>query len=68
MQNLKTKIDLFEHYDILPEAIRDIMTKYEDAEGYKELQNMEHDFKILGYTFSWGLDAIPYNLRKIKSI
>jgi hypothetical protein len=44
------------------------MIKYEDAEGYKELQNMEHDFKILGYTFSWGLDAIPYNLRKIKSI
>lgn len=62
---METTIDLFERYDLLPDDIQEILMKHAEAdETYENCANLEAELKPLGYTFEWGLDAIPYNLRK----
>ena len=58
--------DLFEHIDSLPHEVQVVLQKYEsEVEDYIACKNMQHELEHLGYTFDWGLDAIPYNLRQI---
>ena len=65
-----TEIDLFEDYESLPVELRDICERYSDIEahdgfGYKECGELLADVEKLGYTFEYGLDAVPFNLQKI---
>lgn len=57
--------DLFENPQTLPQHIQTIVYDFGE-EGYKECEAMLEKLKPLGYTFEYGLDGIPYNLRKIK--
>lgn len=59
-------VDLFENIEQLPQEAKDIVNFYsnEDAD-FTTLVNMESDLLAVGYKFNWGLDAIPFNLRKI---
>jgi hypothetical protein len=59
-------MDLFNKIESLPENVKEILDLYEDAEDYPQLEDLKNDLEKIGYTVSYGLDAIPYNLRKLK--
>jgi len=58
--------DLFECPTELPENIQEILNRYSDADTYIELEKMYKEMIENGYTFEYYLDAVPYNLQKIK--
>lgn len=60
------EIDLFEHMDELPVPVQNVLSKYENAESYTELHRMGKELRKLGYSFDYGLDAIPYNLKQLN--
>jgi hypothetical protein len=59
--------DLFEKIDTLPEAVRTIVEFYgyklEELNTYELCKEFLSKIEPLGYTFDYGLDAIPQNLR-----
>jgi len=62
--------DLFEEFDLLPENIQAIITKYQLIDldkglDYPDLRNFQSEMENEGYTFNWGLDAIPFDLKKL---
>lgn len=60
--------DLFETPEKLPAQVQAILNSFDESkDGYKECTRLENELKPLGYTFEWYLDAVPYNLRKIKT-
>ena len=61
-----TTIDLFEHWELIPKHIQDILVKYEDKTGYLYLDMLSTELKPHGYIFSYGLDGTPYGLHKMK--
>lgn len=59
--------DLFETPEMLPIEVQNLLNSFADSEqSYKACEELEVALKSLGYTFEWGLDASPYNLRKIN--
>jgi hypothetical protein len=64
---MKEQEDLFEKYEDLPEEVQAIILTFED-ETYDECKRLEAELKPFGYVFDWGLDAQPYNLRKMDYI
>ena len=64
--------DLFWDLDLLPIEVKVIIEKYQliDTDtglDYSDLANMFKELEVLGYTFEYGLDAIPFNLQKINN-
>lgn len=59
-------MDLFEHPETWPAQLLAIFEAYNDKEDYKHLEQMKKECEAIGYTFDYGLDATPYNLKKIK--
>ena len=60
------EIDLFEDIDSLPENVQAVLAKYSGAdESYTNAEAMLAELEPLGYTFEYGLDALPFNLREI---
>ena len=58
--------DLFETLDLIPQEVRNIIEKYEEAGAdYKMCQNLIKELEQVGYTCEFGLDGVPYNLKKI---
>lgn len=59
-------IDLFEHYETLPNEVRVILDKYSTNDNsYENCRALKGELEPLGYTFEWGLSGEPYNLTKI---
>lgn len=58
-------IDLFEHYNRIPKKIRYIIDSYSHIENftYHNCKTMLKELEANGYTFDYGLDAQPFNLR-----
>ena len=69
VSNIPTDIDLFEHYDLHPpelsNLIEEFQSEYIDGADYNDLDKVREEFEKIGFTFDYGLDAEPYNLRKI---
>ena len=66
-------IDYFEHYDKLPKKMRNILNKYfkkyEEGEiDYKDTKKLLKDVEKEGYTFEYGLDNEPYDLKKFSDM
>jgi hypothetical protein len=59
----ENQIDLFEQYETLPNEVRAIIDTIDKS--YQSLLEAERTMNKIGYSFEWGIDAIPYNLRKI---
>lgn len=60
-------MDLFEHIGILPLEVQAVLSKYSELDNtYENCRLMQDELEILGCTFEWGLDAIPYNLREMS--
>lgn len=58
--------DLFETPELIPREVQAVLdTLSEDANSYWELERIRIQVEKLGYTFDYGLDAEPYDLRPI---
>ena len=60
--------DLFEHPEELPKAVQNLINGEHDVEfedTYEACAKMLKIMNSLGYTFEYGLDAEPYDLRKL---
>ena len=67
---MSKKTDLFENIESQPEELRSINEFYEDkmaVDGlnYSDCDKWLLELKEIGYKFSYGLDAVPYNLVSI---
>jgi hypothetical protein len=60
--------DLFNTPELLPQEVRDIIEKYEEMDTcYEMCQKLIEELEPHGYTCDYGLDAIPYELKKIDT-
>lgn len=61
--------DLFECFDDLPSELQEIIAYYDrDGESslcYPDCEAFLESVQSLGYTFDYGLDGIPFGLRKM---
>ena len=62
-------VDYFENYEQLPEKVQELYFSWgkrlESGAEYEDLKQMLSEFEANGYTFDYGLDAEPYDLRPI---
>ena len=59
-------MDLFEHYEDLPQNVLDVLSKHEEGDfSYKTCEALKNELEAIGYTCDYGLDASPYDLKKI---
>jgi hypothetical protein len=56
--------DLFETPELIPRDVLDILERFEDN-TYYECERILNKLEKIGYTYEYGLDAEPFNLRKI---
>jgi len=61
---MENKIDLFEHPELIPNNVMEIFNDFE-INDYNNLKDLLIKVKNLGYTFNFGLDLTPYELKKI---
>jgi len=62
-------LDLFETPELIPHEVQAVLDTFsEDANPYWELERIRIQVEKLGYTFDYGLDAEPYDLRPIENI
>lgn len=60
--------DLFENIESLPAEVQEVLSKYAlEDESYENMESMLSELQPLGYTFEYGLDAIPYDLKKMEN-
>lgn len=59
------QVDLFEHYDLLPESVQAVLNKHGDVQSYEECEALIRDLEAVGYTCDYGLDGSCYDLKKI---
>ena len=54
--------------ETVPTEVREIINRYEENwdETYENCEAFQKELEEYGYTISYGLDAVPYNFRKIK--
>lgn len=49
-----------------PKETHKAIDKFNSSEGtYQECEELETELNQLGYSCEFGLDAVPYNLRKL---
>jgi len=59
--------DLFETPEVLPIEIIDLMNEFNECERlYSETEIFLKKCLKLGYTFDYGLDGMPYDLRILE--
>jgi hypothetical protein len=61
------EIDLFDCIETLPKEVIDIVDYYGQFNNldYNQCKEFESKLNKLGFTFDYGLDACPYDLRAI---
>jgi hypothetical protein len=60
-------VDLFNCIDKLPLKMQGILTDFSEKENsYEDCEIFLQECQKEGYTFEYGLDAIPYNLNEIN--
>lgn len=63
---MENNIDLLDHFETLPEAVKKILLEIEHS--YQGLNEANQKLKKIGYMFDYGLDAEPYGLREIGKL
>lgn len=62
--------DLFETPELIPTELQELFGQYEEQMcngfSYEEVAELLFRTELLGYTFDYGLDADPFNLKKIQ--
>jgi hypothetical protein len=60
--------DFFTTPEQLPTEVHEILSDFSERENtYENCAQLEEALKPHGYTFTWGLDAEPYDLREIEN-
>lgn len=64
-------MDLFIDYKKQPEKLAKVVDYWQDIQttiglNYRYCKTFLNEVEAIGYTFEYGLDSEPYNLRKIK--
>lgn len=60
--------DLFEFHENQPQEIIDILSGYDlDNLSYDDCSELHYKVLNIGFTFEFGLDAVPSNLRRVES-
>jgi len=63
------EVDLFKNPELLPEHIKAILDKFNAKDNdYTNCENLLSEMEENGYTFEFGLDAEPYNLRTVDNL
>ncbi|MCT3923193.1 JAB domain-containing protein [Elizabethkingia anophelis] len=61
--------DLIDGFENTPEELKEVMEKWQqkidDGLDYNDCANFQKECEALGYTFDYGLDSVPFDLRKI---
>ena len=53
-------------YDSLPDNVKKILnTSDENKDPYYECERLLNELKLIGWTFEYGLDGIPYSLKTL---
>ena len=63
---MKDNIDYFEQYEILEKeypAIYNIVMEQDELESYDDTERLLNKLNSIGWTFDYGLDNSPFNLR-----
>jgi hypothetical protein len=61
-----SKLDLFENYKDIPAKLLILLDEFEEKDNsYTNCEKLLKKCLKLGYSFEYGLDAIPYNLQKL---
>ena len=66
---MKYNIDYFEQYEILEKkypAIYNIVMEQDELESYEDTERLLNKLNSMGWTFDYGLDNSPFNLRPMK--
>lgn len=59
--------DLFESYETLPMNVQEVLSKHSEMENdYQSCDELIKDLNEVGYTCDYGLDGIPYELKKLN--
>ena len=57
-------MDLFNDIDSLPVEVQSLIERMgTEDEDYRIVEDYRNRLNVLGYTFEYGLDAIPYDLK-----
>lgn len=67
-ESLSDSVCLFERHDLQPPALARICGKYKhfDSLDYRQCEVFLREVEVLGYTFEYGLDGVPFDLRPIE--
>lgn len=66
LNEAESQIDLLEYHDKLPASVQLILVKFSDQDNdYESCSKLVDDLNQVGFTIDYGLDAEPYNLRKL---
>lgn len=61
--------DLFATPELLPAEVQAVLEEFSEMdESYENCGKLQDALEAHGYTFSWYLDAVPYNLRTFESV
>ena len=59
--------DLFDTPEVLPLEVQAILEKYSNKDfNYENCSNLVDELEQVGYTCEYGLDASPYDLKKVE--
>lgn len=58
-------MDLFEQYDQLPPEVQEVINNHAETNDFQACEDLIRDLNKLGYTCSYSLDCVPYDLKKI---
>ena len=59
--------DLFDTPEVLPKEVQAILEKYSNEDfNYENCSNLVDELEQVGYTCEYGLDASPYDLKKVE--
>ena len=59
--------DYFETPEEIPTEVKTVLDSLDsDGCSYSELDNVLGEIELLGWTFDYGLDAVPYDLRPLN--
>jgi|AntRauTorcE11898_2_1112593.scaffolds.fasta_scaffold03116_1 hypothetical protein len=65
--------DLFQHQDELPPNVKTLITSYtrqleeDEGDAYVTCRYFQKALELHGYTFDYGLDGVPSDLRRVCS-
>lgn len=64
-------LDLFKHEELQPKELNNIINNWSeklnsDSMNIAECNKLQQEINEIGYTFHYGVDAVPYHLREMN--